>query len=83
MSPRRQRESRAVFEHIIGRQKRVVGFNAFGWPELSFRIRRGPYAGLHSVWIEPGLLRIGDPPASQRRRVNRLGETTGDDKNDA
>jgi hypothetical protein len=58
MRPRGRRESRAVFEHIIGTYKRVVAFNSLGWPELSFRILNGPYSGLHSVWIEPDLLRV-------------------------
>ena len=58
MRPRGRRESRAVFEHIIGTYKRVVAFNSLGWPELSFRILNGPYSGLHSVWIEPDLLQV-------------------------
>jgi hypothetical protein len=58
MPRRRRRESRPVFEHILGRDKRVVAFNTLGWPELSFRIRTGPQAGLHTVWIEPELVRV-------------------------
>jgi hypothetical protein len=51
-------ESRVVFAHVRGTYKRVVAFNSLGWPELSFRILNGPYSGLHSVWIEPDLLRV-------------------------
>lgn len=58
MRPSARRESRAVFEHIVGSYKRVVAFNSLGWPELSFRILKGPYSGLHTVWIEPELLRV-------------------------
>ena len=58
MRPRVRRDSRPVFEHILGTYKRVFGFNELGWAELSFRILRGPHAGHHSVWIESGLLRV-------------------------
>ena len=58
MSHRAHRASRRVFTHIIGTYKRVAGFNEIGWVELSFRILHGPDAGLHTVWIEPGLLRV-------------------------
>jgi hypothetical protein len=55
---RGRRESRVVFAHIRGTYKRVVAFNSLGWPELSCRTLNGPYSGLHSVWIEPDLLRV-------------------------
>jgi hypothetical protein len=58
MSARGRRETRRVFAHIRGTYRRVAGFNALGQAELSFRIRRGPDAGLHTVWIEPALLRV-------------------------
>jgi hypothetical protein len=58
LPPGTRRESRPVFEHILGTYKRVLGFNELGWPELSFRIRHGPHAGLHTVWTEPELLRV-------------------------
>ena len=58
MRPHGRRESLAVFEHILGTYRRVVAFSSLGWPELSFRILNGPYSGLHSVWIEPDLLRV-------------------------
>ena len=48
LPPRTRRESRPVFEHILGTCKRVLGFNELGWAELSFRIRHGPRAGLHT-----------------------------------
>jgi hypothetical protein len=58
MRPNGRRDSLAVFEHILGTYKRVVAFNSLGWPELSFRILNGPHLGLHTVWIEPELLRV-------------------------
>ena len=58
MRPEGRRESLAVFEHILGTYKRVVAFNSLGWAELSFRILNGPRSGLHTVWIEPELLRV-------------------------
>lgn len=58
MSPRARRASRRVFAHIVGRCKRVAAFNEAGWAELSFRILKGRDRGLHTVWIEPTLLRV-------------------------
>jgi hypothetical protein len=57
-SARARRESEAVFRHIVGTRKRVTGFNELGWVELMFRIRAGPHRGLHTVWLEPHLLRV-------------------------
>lgn len=56
-----RRESAPVFEHIVGRYKRVQGFNRLGHAELSFRILRGACAGFHTVWLEPSLLRVRRP----------------------
>lgn len=58
MSAERRRETRMVFEHIVGTYKRIAGFSAEGQAELSFRIRRGPLKGLHTVWIETKHLRV-------------------------
>jgi hypothetical protein len=58
MRPRARRDSKPVFDHILGTCRRVVGFNELGWAELSVRILRGPHAGHHTVWIEPELLRV-------------------------
>jgi hypothetical protein len=55
-------ETRRVFAHLVGAYKKIVDFDDFGFAELAFRIRSGPAAGSHSVWIEPYLLR------SRRRR---------------
>jgi hypothetical protein len=58
LHPRARRDSQPVFEHIAGTYKRVRAFNELGWLELSFRILDGPSAGLHTVWIEPELVRV-------------------------
>jgi hypothetical protein len=50
-------ESLPVFEHLVGTYKRVREFDELGCAWLSFSIRKGPYAGYHSVGIEPYLLR--------------------------
>jgi hypothetical protein len=57
MHPSTRRESLPVFQYLVGKYKRVVGFN-YGLIELSFRIRKGKHKGFHSVWIEPELLRV-------------------------
>ena len=51
-------ESLPVFEHLVGRYKRVEEFDEFGLAWLRFKIRKGPHAGYHSVGIEPHLLKM-------------------------
>jgi hypothetical protein len=58
LAPAALRASLPVFEHLVGTYKRVSGFNEIGQAELIFRIRKGPAAGLHVVWIETELLRV-------------------------
>lgn len=53
-----KKETRAVFQHIVGTYRKVVGFGRYGHVELSFHIRSGKLKGLHSVLIEPNLLRV-------------------------
>src|SRR5918998_45202 len=57
MSPECLAESLPVFRHLVGKYKRVREFDEHGLAWLGFRIRAGPHAGLHSVAIEPWLLR--------------------------
>ncbi|HEY6230498.1 MAG TPA: hypothetical protein VIW64_04490 [Pyrinomonadaceae bacterium] len=63
MSPECRAESLPVFEHLLGKYKRVEEFDEFGMAWLRFNIRKGPHSGYHSVGIEPHLL---------RRRATRL-----------
>jgi hypothetical protein len=49
--------TREVFEHLVGTYRRIAGFDELGHARLDFRIRQGPHSGLHTVWIEPYLLR--------------------------
>jgi hypothetical protein len=58
MSPECREESLPVFEHLLGKYKRVEEFDEYGLAWLRFRIRNGPHAGYHSVGIEPRLLRL-------------------------
>jgi hypothetical protein len=50
-------ESLPVFQHLVGKYKRVREWDEHGLAWLQFRIRKGPHAGLHSVGIEPWLLK--------------------------
>jgi hypothetical protein len=52
------KESLPIFRYLVGKYKRVAGFNPYGFVELSFRIRKGRNRGWHSVEIEPFHLRI-------------------------
>ena len=58
MSAECRAESLPVFRHLVGKYKRVVEFDEYGQAWLTFRIRKGPHAGLHWVGIEPWLLRV-------------------------
>lgn len=58
MSPECRAESLPVFEHLLGKYKRVEEFDECGQAWLRFKIRKGSHAGYHSVGIEPYLLRL-------------------------
>ena len=58
MSPECRAESLPVFEHLVGKYKRVREFDELGFAWLQFKIRNGPQAGFHMVGIEPYLLRL-------------------------
>lgn len=58
MARAQRARSLPVFEYLVGKYKRVLGFNQFGFVELQFAIRKGPKRGLHAVAIEPTLLRV-------------------------
>lgn len=58
MSPECRAESLPVFKYLIGKYKRVEEFDEFGMAWLTFKIRKGPHVGYHSVGIEPYFLRV-------------------------
>lgn len=58
MSPGPHSESLPVFEHLVGRYKRVTEFDEYGCAWFFFRIRSDPEGQYHSVAIEPHLLRV-------------------------
>jgi len=52
-------KSLPVFQYLVGKYKRVCGFNECGLAEFSFTMHNANgKRGLHSVWIEPFLLHI-------------------------
>ncbi len=53
-----QKESLPVFEYLVGKYKKVQGFDEYGLAELVFEIRKGRHKGLHIVSIEPFLLKV-------------------------
>lgn len=67
MAEKQRRESRPVFEYLVGKYKPVNGFNQFGLVELVFKIPAGNMSGWHSVAIEPNLLKVRRP--RERRHV--------------
>lgn len=58
MHPKSRVESLPVFQYLVGKYKRVEEFDEFGFAWLRFKIRKGPYAGHHSVAMEPYLLKV-------------------------
>jgi hypothetical protein len=43
---------------LLVNNKKVLGFDEYGFAELVFRIRKGRLKGLHIISIEPFLLKI-------------------------
>jgi hypothetical protein len=58
MSPECRAESRPVFEHLLGKYKRVKEFDELNMAWLHFKILKGPHAGYHMLAIEPYCLRV-------------------------
>ena len=58
MSQPHRGKTESVFRHICGMCKWVDGFDSYGNAEIFFTIRTGPNRGIHSVAIEPFLLRV-------------------------
>lgn len=57
MRPADLRRARAAFAHLVGTYRRIDGFDREGLAEIFFVVRRGALRGIHSVAIEPFLLR--------------------------
>jgi len=51
------RESEPVFRYLKGKYKKILSFSQNGLAEIEVRIRKGKLSGLHTVWLEPYLLR--------------------------
>ncbi|HJU40956.1 MAG TPA: hypothetical protein VJ724_15395 [Tahibacter sp.] len=62
-TPAQRRFSLGVFRHIRGTCKRISSFDRHGYAEIFFIIRGGANRGIHSVAMEPYLLRV------QRKRT--------------
>jgi hypothetical protein len=54
-------ESLPVFRYLVGKYKRISGFDQFGCAHLDFAIPSGKYKGWHGVMIEPTLLHFRQP----------------------
>ena len=57
MPTRTRQESEPVFRYLRGKYKKILSFGENGLAEIEFRIRKGKLSGLHTVWLEPYLLR--------------------------
>ncbi|HEY9841564.1 MAG: hypothetical protein ACAI44_30820 [Candidatus Sericytochromatia bacterium] len=72
MRPDCLEESLPVFEYLIGKYKRVSGFDDYGNAEISFRLRNDEGYLWHIVWLEPWLLQV---PQSRKSALNILKKT--------
>jgi hypothetical protein len=57
MSPEPLKETQPVFEHLVGKYKKVHGFDEYGHVELVFQVLKWN-DGIHTLWIEPFLLKV-------------------------
>lgn len=57
MSPEGLKETQFVFEYLVGKYKKVQGFDEYGHVELVFQVLNWENR-YHTVWIEPFLLKI-------------------------
>ena len=68
MSPDGLAEALSAFQYLVGKYKRVCGFDQYGCAEFSFVMRHNNgERGWHFVWVEPFLLHI------PQRRSNEQG----------
>ena len=58
MSPDNIKETKPVFEYLVGKYKKVRHIDDFGCVMLQFSIEKGKNRGWHGVAIEPNLLRV-------------------------
>lgn len=59
MSPAGLTEALPAFQHLVGKYKRIRGFDECGCAEFSFVMRHSDgERGWHSVWVEPFLLHM-------------------------
>ena len=63
-------ESLPVFQYLVGKYKRVRGFDEYGCAEFDFVMRHiNSERSMHSVWLEPFLLHV--PQRRQNPAVER------------
>jgi hypothetical protein len=72
MAPVCIKESLPVFQHLVGKYKRVASFDQFGCAWIDFAISKGKSRGMHGVAIEPFLLHI--PQARKHKSTRRQGK---------
>ena len=52
-----RKETQPVFDYLVGKYKKVHGFDEYGHVELAFQVLKWK-DGIHTVWIEPFLLKV-------------------------
>lgn len=77
MSPDCIAESLPIFQRLVGKYKRVRGFDEYGCAEFSFVMRKpNGENGWHTVWIEPFLLHVPQrKPAPAAQAASRAADS--------
>ena len=57
IDPESLKEVQPAFEYLVGKYKKVYGFDEYGHVEFVFKVLKWN-DGIHTVWIEPYLLKI-------------------------
>lgn len=71
MSQDGKAESLPAFQYLVGKYKRVLGFDEYGCAEFSFVMHHANgKRGWHSAWVEPFLLHI--PQRRSNPAVKRM-----------
>lgn len=65
MAPEPLKETQLAFEYLVGKYKKVSGFDEYGHVELVFKVLKWN-DGIHTVWIEPFLLKVKQIKKSKR-----------------
>ncbi len=71
MSDDAQKQSYPVFKSAVGKAFEVTDFDEYNLARLEFDIRIGPERGMHTIWVEPYLLKVLRKNRANNNSLNR------------